>query len=215
MWNAQKKYFSGLCDIHIRNISLKSDLKKQAKNISAKYDSFNPVGFSAGGYIAQEIAAEYPERVNRLVLMNTSGEKHALKNQENRITLLENGRDPGRAGGFQQFKKQLLSTYYESEAVYSPVNRLFAQISLNIFYKQMQAVIDYMVFLPKLSRINCPVMVISSKDDPLIPNSAGTELASGIQNAKHVLCNSGGHMLPISRPDEINRFLRDFFLIVA
>jgi pimeloyl-ACP methyl ester carboxylesterase len=64
---------------------------------------------------------------------------------------------------------------------------------------------------PLLQTISCPTLVMTARDDQLMPPWFAEEAAAGISNARLVTLDGGGHMLLETRKDkivdEVTRFL--------
>lgn len=60
-----------------------------------------------------------------------------------------------------------------------------------------------------VASIRVPALVVSAEEDPLTPPKYGRYLAEHIPNATLVSIPGAGHMVPVERPDEIAKVLRD------
>ena len=75
--------------------------------------------------------------------------------------------------------------------------------------KRLNSILDYdtRLFTP---RITSPSLVISSKDDLLMPSWHADNIANGIKNTTKYCLNFGGHMLPETRSKQISWLTRKF-----
>ena len=58
--------------------------------------------------------------------------------------------------------------------------------------------------------IDCPVLVLSARDDFLTPVALGDELAASIKNSHRYIFNKGGHFYPIVIAETFNQVVMDF-----
>ena len=63
---------------------------------------------------------------------------------------------------------------------------------------------------PNLKDIECPTLVVWSRQDRLRSLDEARELTDGIANARLVIIENCGHMTPLEQPDEVLRILRNW-----
>lgn len=211
LWVEQIKYFSGKIDICVADVLIKKSIEEISEKISLSFERFNLIGFSSGGYIAQNLAYKYPKKVNKLILMNTSGGNFAVKQQENREKFMIECKEKGNKAGSDMFMEKLLSGYDNDYKLLSAVKAMAKKIDPDTFFYQMKSIIDYMQHLPSLSDIQCETLIISSKDDPFMQSESYLELLHNLQEAHLTLNEGGGHMLPLSCPKFVNEKIQKFF----
>ncbi|MBC2666132.1 pyrimidine utilization protein D [Novosphingobium flavum] len=62
----------------------------------------------------------------------------------------------------------------------------------------------------RMGGIACPVLLVSARDDLLVPAAASRRLAASIAGASHVEFGYGGHAVNLTEPAAFNRALADF-----
>src|SRR3954465_6662402 len=73
LWRDQIGGLSDLADCHVADLTRGETLSELAQTVLAEAaPSFALAGFSLGGYVAQEIARQAPDRIERLALIDTS-----------------------------------------------------------------------------------------------------------------------------------------------
>ena len=73
LFKYQTEGLKELVDCHVASNNSASNLKQVAKNILDNYSgSFSVMGLSYGGIVAFELLRQAPERINKLILMNTN-----------------------------------------------------------------------------------------------------------------------------------------------
>jgi pimeloyl-ACP methyl ester carboxylesterase len=180
------------------------------------------VGCSGGGTVALDFALAYPERVDRLVLVapglagwEWSAEMQAADEEETR--LFEAGDDAGAAegqvrlwadgrrqpdevdAGLREYTREaVLSSYAHYRAAMAqggepgPAERLDPPAA------------------ERLGELRAPTLIVIGAADVEDLHAIADRLAAGIPNARKEVVPNAAHMLPLERPDELNRLLLDF-----
>jgi pimeloyl-ACP methyl ester carboxylesterase len=159
------------------------------------------LGISFGGAVAQELAISHPRRVRRLVLTSTScglggvpGNLLALSDlgvplRSYSPTYLRMasdvvyGRAPG-AGG--------RGTAREGRPHGQPP-------TLWGYMGQLAAAVGW-TSLPRLTRIQCPTLVLAGEDDVIVPPVNSRILAARIKGARLEVFPGAGHLLLMNQP---------------
>lgn len=185
----------------------------------------NIVGSSLGGMIAQEIAINFPERVNKLVLSSTTA-KLARKSRKNFLKKLKETLhkdveilidvDPGRPI-LNKAINHVLQVAFSRE--YLLRNRelirsiLQSNISrenyLHTLLRQAGAAVRHDT-RKRLHMIKSKTLVMAGENDRLIPPDHGEMLARGIKGSIYLLMKDCAHSLHMEKPDEFNFHLENF-----
>jgi len=174
------------------------------------------LGISMGGMIAQELALNYPERVEKLVLCSTScgGERAVPASEETINSMMSAGSAPSaeeRAKGVVPlcFTKEFVDK--NPDSVDSFLQRILrAPTSPEASLRQIGAIMSFSTF-DRLSGIKAPTLVLHGKRDILIPPENGSILAKAIPGARLVLLEGSAHGLVEDIGDATNtitEFLR-------
>jgi len=140
-------------------------------------------GVSIGAMIGIWVAAHAPERIDRLVLSNTSA-KLAPEGFVERIRLI-------RAGGIAAIADTVLGRFFtpdfvaRADARYHSVRTTLLQVD-PIGYTGCCAALRDMDLRPLLPRIAAPTLVVTCRDDPSTPAAMGEAIAAAIPRARHV-----------------------------
>jgi pimeloyl-ACP methyl ester carboxylesterase len=172
---------------------------------------FALVGLSMGGYVALEIMARAPERVERLALIDTSARPDTDEQSRRRRGLIQLA-DLGRFKGVTPRLLPLLvhASRLDDVAVTETILGMAARVGKDGFVRQQRAILARRDFRPVLSTIACPTLVAVGREDQLTPIDRAREMVSGIAGARLTVFDECGHLPPLERPDETTSALRDW-----
>jgi pimeloyl-ACP methyl ester carboxylesterase len=176
------------------------------------------IGFSMGGWIAQQFVLDHPEMVNALVLScTTSGlrPEGAKKFVDRSEKVDANGISPLAE---EQIKNTFApETFKDSPDLIDFYRRNFLDGSQNCpeSYAAMFRALSVPNWTPQLGRIGCPTLVICGDADKGITRGntatdAAEILYQGIKNSKLLVIEKGGHYAHLERPDEWNKMVLTF-----
>jgi len=172
-------------------------------------DKFALCGLSMGGYIAQEIMRQAPQRVTRICLMDTSSRADTPEQTERRRGLIH----LSQIGRFKGITPQLLPLLLHHDRLTETrlTDRLVAmaeEIGREGFTQQQTAIINRPDGRPDLKKYDLPALVLCGRQDALTPLELHDEMAALIPHAKQVVIEHCGHLPPMERPDEAAVALR-------
>lgn len=151
------------------------------------------LGISQGGMIAQYIAIDKPEIINKLILaVSVSRPSETLTNAVNGWI------DMAKSNDYASLINDTMSkTYTEKHAkkyklLMPLVRRIGKPKSFDRFIIQAKAVLNHNAY-DELYRITCPTLIIGGDDDRVTGKMALEDMAERIPNSKLVLYNGLGH----------------------
>jgi pimeloyl-ACP methyl ester carboxylesterase len=181
------------------------------------------VGNSMGGFIGIEVAIQFPERVERLVLVSAAGLSIEYLRNERAIAVLnaiENrlaaytgwvasrsdalARRPGARRmifGIVAHRPDLLPAPLVAEQVRGSGKPGFVPA--------LDALTDYPI-RDRLGEIACPVLIVWGSEDKLVPARDADEFARLIPNSRKVVWPETGHVAMLERPEAFNALLEAF-----
>ena len=186
----------------------------------------NIAGWSLGGMIVQNFILKYPERVNKLILINTNygfpdeDGPEVYKNM--RLSELESKKeDPvkawwssARSGFYIKFRKQLeadpskkwyglwsAEELIETSTIDSPTEK-----DINM---QAGALKTHDTF-ERLSTIQNQTLILAASHDRLMSKITMEEMHEKIPNSTLVFIDKAGHRSPLEKAPEVNQKIIDF-----
>ena len=188
------------------------------------------IGHDHSGALAQLLAAEHAERIERLVLANAEAYDNWPSREERPIARLTQIPLLGEAVLWMWSRKSILrSTLARAHAVYDPRvltpellegyiranlgsrhrrKKLARFIAEQFDPKNNRITID---LLPRLRQFNHPTLLVWGEEDPHFGPQWGQRLYEDIPGAKQLeLLPATGHLTMEERPDQFATFVRAF-----
>ena len=181
-----------------------------------KVDAAHVIGHSMGGYIAQELAINYPDRVDKLLLECTA----PVSSERNNLlfrSFLEWQRqgmemeDWMRTWSFWLFSPQRFEDKdYINGFIRECVEYPHPQ-STEGFAGQVEAISSFDA-RNRLQKIRAETLVIAGAEDILILPGESESLIEGIPGSSMLLVDGAAHRLHTEKEEEFNRAVREFIL---
>jgi pimeloyl-ACP methyl ester carboxylesterase len=215
LFQYQIKDLSDIADCEVANHSSSDDLKEVAANIlKAVEGDFSIMGLSYGGIIAFEIWRQAPQRIKRLILMNTN---HKAPSEKTRTT---QQRFVGMAylGEFREITTHFLkhTLLHPNHAKSLEIREIVLQMALNIgkdaFVRQVKAQLARPDSTVDLPNIKSPTLIITGQQDIVCPVSLHQEMADLIPNATLKIMENCGHLSTLEQPEIVNECVRKWWL---
>jgi aminoacrylate hydrolase len=169
-------------------------------------------GESFGGTIALTMAHQYPQQVKGLVLLSAFGWYPSMLARRAQAALAVwsflGGRVPtpmyrtGRLAAVPtqlglRWPRSLFAQYIDRPRAHVAAYRAKAELALTFDAR------------PWLHEISCPTLVLTGSWDPVVPASAGRELATSIPNAR-LNQLTGGHLVHLVRAQRVGELITDW-----
>lgn len=172
------------------------------------------VGLSYGSLVAQHYAVNFPERLNKLILISSFANKTPFYKAielswENALKI----------GGYKHLLDVMLpyvlsDQYFENplipiEILKNAKTELIDPIALS---KLMAATAQRNDYRQELQRINTSTLVIHGELDLLFPIYMGKEIANNVKNAKFVVIHDAGHTLNLEATETVSKHILQFIV---
>ncbi|MHA1466522.1 MAG: alpha/beta fold hydrolase [Promethearchaeota archaeon] len=190
-------------------------------------DKTHIVGWSMGGAIVQNFVLKYPERVNKVILINTfldlpadeGGIETLKKSRFDEIEMIK--KDPDKAYWqsariffYREFRKEMqLNPNKKFYGVWSVENEI-KETTINIpthseIENQINAIKTHKT-IDRLSQIKNKTLLLAASHDKVCPKSNMVEMNKRIPNSILKIIEKAGHNSPKSRTPEVNKIILDF-----
>jgi pimeloyl-ACP methyl ester carboxylesterase len=178
------------------------------------------VGNSMGGYIAAEVAIQFPERVDQLLLVSAAGISSADLAHAPIIVL---GRVAAAiathtAAQDRQLAARPKSRHLALELVARHPSRLKPDLAYEGFFKgtgkpgftdALRASLNY-DFRDRLPDISVPTLIVWGEKDSIIPVKDANEFERLIPDSRKVVMKDTGHIAMAERPETFNELMMEF-----
>lgn len=161
-------------------------------------ERFDLMGLSLGGALAQQIALQYRDRVNRLILAGTCSGVTMVPHDWGDASLL------GTLNPFAAVLNDLandLSGPHLQSMIWPTPAALAGQFSSFVYWSS----------LPILPMIEAETLVLAGARDRIIAPANALQLSAFIPGADHYILPDAGHIFPFTHPDltadRVKRFL--------
>jgi len=166
------------------------------------------VGHSFGGMVAAELAATFPQRVRKLVLIDALGlwrddapvGDHVMTTPEKQLALLYND------GTKPEVAARLALPEDVKERNKLIIHRFSAVASTSHFMWP----IPERGLAKRLRRVKADTLVIWGRQDALVPAVYADEFAARIAGARVRLVDGAGHVPQVEQQDEVSRAVLEF-----
>ena len=175
-------------------------------------------GHSMGGFIAQAIALDFPQRVEKLILCSTNfgGPNHVPVTPEamkvlsdvssDALTRFKNGLAVSTAPGWSEKNPAMIEEWIQWR-VANPIEPVSYQAQLAIGLGLMPTAA---AFEEKLPRLNVPTLILFGAHDKVVPPANADLLSKKIAGSTVVIFPDAGHFFPIEIPEAASRAIKDF-----
>lgn len=167
-------------------------------------------GVSLGGQVAQTFALGYPERLDRLMLVNTTCEY-----TEEQTDLWRARAADALQNGLAAVAPALMQRWFTDEAAErrSPGYRFMEEAIRAFSPKSFHAASEAMCMLgttARLPEIQAPTLVIGAPEDPGAPKEITELMAARIPNARLEWLHPARHLSSLEHPEKFDRLVRAF-----
>jgi pimeloyl-ACP methyl ester carboxylesterase len=191
------------------------EMEENAKAVNAvlehlKIEKAIILGHSMGGYIGLAFAELYPEKVQKLVLLNSTSKEDSAEKKLNRTRAIKAVKQNyvsfvsmAIANLFSEDNRERLANEIEkvkTEALKTPLQGIVASLEGMKIRKDRESLLKQNLF---------PVLLILGKKDPVLNYD---QSISQVENTNVQLVSfEGGHMSQIENKDDLKKVLFDFF----
>ena len=212
LWEPQLSDLADLADFFVADLTEQESMQDMAASVlrDAPWKEFALAGLSMGGYVAQELLRQAPQRVTKLALLDTRSRPEQPEETERRQQFMKLAQTER---GFTPVTTRMLPLMlHPSRVKEQPLVKIIREMAertgVEAYVRQQKAIIARPDFQPGLAKIKCPTLVLCGREDLLTPLENSEQMAAAIPGAKLVVVEECGHMSTLERPQEVNRELR-------
>lgn len=209
LWRDQLAGLADIADGQVADLGHADSIAELARQVLATAPPrFALAGFSFGGYVAQEIARQAPQRIERLALLDTSFQADTPARIAQRRAANKSASLPGE---FRGMTEQLLPSFVAADrlhdaALVQRINAMTLRQGRDVFVRQNAMRREDGAAV--LRSLTCPVLVLCGRHDVLTPPVLHEAMAALMPQAQLVVIEDSGHMSPMEQPAAVTRAMR-------
>lgn len=210
LWAHQAEHLADSVTVMVGDLTRDDSIITMAERILDEApDTFALAGLSMGGYVAQEIMRQEPERVEKLALIDTQARADSAEQVTTRTGLIK----LATMGKFKGVTPRLLPNLVHHDRLDDPqvrdvVLEMAERVGQDAFVRQQTAIMGRKDGREDLRSIRVPTVVICGRQDVLTPPELHEEMAERVPGARLVIVEDSGHLAPLEQPHAVTAVLR-------
>lgn len=170
---------------------------------------FTLIGLSLGGYLAFEIIRRHLQRLERLVLMDTTAVADHPARRAGRLVDIAKVRE----GGIEALIPELPGRWLHPAHVQcAELTHLMSAMARSIGargqFNQQTAMLSRPDSHADLERVRVPALLVCGREDPVTPVPDHEAMSARVPGARLEIIENCGHLSTIEQPEIVSRVLR-------
>ena len=214
IFSPQIEELSKNLEVTVADISSFSSVRELASDVLKKAPkSFSLLGHSMGGIVAMEIYSQEPNRIEKLILMDTNPKAELdevkLKREPqirdaNKGKLLEVMRD--------EMKPNYLADSENQSSVLNVCMDMALTLGSDVFTNQSRALQSRADQQNTIQSINIPVLIMCGSEDKLCTVERHEMMHNMISDSELKIINNAGHMPTLEQPEETTEVINEWLM---
>ena len=174
-------------------------------------EQFIVAGLSLGGIVALELVRQSPQKIQKLILMDTSHRaepEHISTKRERQIREVEKGNLR------KVITEEHIPNYLADGSTTGSISKLCVEMALHlgaeVFTQQSRALISRTDQTKTLQNIEMPTMILCGKYDRLCDIKTHQKMHSLIKESTLSIIDDAGHLPTLENPIKTNRILTEW-----
>ena len=174
---------------------------------------FTLIGLSMGGILAMEIIKKVPERVMKIVLMDTNFKQETEEIKSRRFPQIKLVNEGLLVDVMcKQIQNNYLRTDRKNKKVFDLCLSMANDLGKEVFINQSKALATRKDYTPTLKNIKVPSLIICGEYDRLCPIKVHREMESLIDNSTLEIIPDAAHLPTLEQPAYLNKILTKWLL---
>ena len=211
VWQHQAAALSHHFDVESIDFQGWDSLTKMAEHVLSRDPEereFILAGHSMGARVALEVYRLAPQRVEKLILLDTGTHPLREGETEQRMALLDAVRKNGMPYLIQHWLMPMLAEAHRTQPeIVQPLTHMVLRFSVDDFTAQLQALIHRPDAASVLNQIRCPLLLGVGEHDRWSPISQHLAMQQAVPHAQFAVFPDAGHMAPFETPYSVNNIL--------
>ena len=170
-------------------------------------DIFSIIGFSMGGFIALDLAINYPKRIDNLILVGTNARSVS---KERRILLKKSLLELNNKNYIERFSTSSFQSYFakrnqNKKNYLKLIKTMVKDCGIKCLTRQTNAILHRPKIIEKLAKIQSRCLIISGSQDRLSTKEMNMELHNKIKNSEIYFVTKSGHFVMLEEFEKFNK----------
>ena len=174
---------------------------------------FTLIGLSMGGILAMEIIKKVPERVMKIVLMDTNYKSETSEIKSRRLPQIQLVNEGLLEDVMcQQIKNNYLRKDKQNQEIFDLCLSMANGLGKEIYINQSKALTTRKDYKSTLKNIKVPSLIICGEYDRLCPIKVHMEMESLIENSTLEIIPDAAHLPTLEQPAYLNKILCEWLI---
>lgn len=213
LFEHQVAHLADICDPRVIDVHRHDSLAAVAQYVLEQAEGQIAVaGLSYGGIVAFEMWRQARERIAKLALLNTNPHEASPQMRQNQQRFV----GMAHLGEFREIttdylKDTMLHPEHQKDlALRRKVLAMAETIGVEGFVNTVKAQLGRPSSIPDLPQITCPTLVLTGREDNVVPVHVHEDTARALPNSRLVIVEQCGHLSTLEQPEIVTAALRDW-----
>ena len=208
MWQNQLTQLKKKYKIIIPELKKGKTINEFSKNtLELLPNTFSIIGFSMGGFIALNLAINYPKRIDNLILVGTNARSVS---KERRILLKKSLLELNNKNYIERFSTSSFQSYFAKRNQHKKnylklIKTMVKDCGIKCLTRQTNAILHRPKLIEKLAKIKSRCLIISGSQDRLSTKEMNMELHNKIKNSEIYFVTKSGHFVMLEEFENFNK----------
>jgi pimeloyl-ACP methyl ester carboxylesterase len=214
IFSPQIEELSKNLEVTIADISSFSSVRELASDVLKKAPkNFTLLGHSLGGIVAMEIFSQEPNRIDKLILMDTNPKAELEEVKSKREPQIRDVREGKLLNVMRdEMKPNYLAESENQESVLTTCMDMALSLGPDVFINQSRALQTRADQQSNIQSINIPVLIMCGLEDKLCTVERHEMMHNMINNSELKIINNAGHMPTLEQPKETTEVLKEWLM---
>ncbi len=201
-------------EVYIADISKYSSIQELASDVLENSPpKFFLVGHSMGGIVAMEMCSQEPDRIEKLVIMDSNPKPELEETKLKREPQIKNVISGNLAQVMkEEMKPNYLADSYKQKDILNTCMEMALTLGPEVFVRQSRALQDRDDQQSTLKDLNIPVLIMCGAEDKLCSLERHELMHNIINDSKLEVVMDAGHMPTLEQPQKTTEVIKSWLM---
>jgi len=201
-------------EVYIADISKYSSIQELASDVLKNSPpNFFLVGHSMGGIVAMEMCSQEPDRIEKLVIMDSNPKPELEETKLKREPQIRNVISGNLAQVMkEEMKPNYLADSYKQKDILNTCMEMALTLGPEVFVRQSRALQDRDDQQSTLKDLNIPVLIMCGAEDKLCSLEKHELMHNIINDSKLEVVMDAGHMPTLEQPQKTTEVIKSWLM---